>query len=75
MAAALGVKADTVSAWQCRNSLPPVHWPRLLELAAARAMPEISLDTLAGSHIATLHRWRRCPICAARALREQQAAA
>ena len=74
MAAALGVRPDTVSAWQSRNHLPAVHWSRLLELAAERKLTEINLDTLAAAHSAVAHRWRRCPLCAARALRDQAAA-
>jgi len=40
----------TVSSWAARQSIPPQVWPRLVDLAQAKEVGEITYETLALAH-------------------------
>ena len=69
VAKATAAQPNTVSYWMHRDSIPAKHWHSLLSLAAAREVPDVTLDMLVTISTGQ-HRRVACPICAERALRE-----
>jgi hypothetical protein len=63
--AAIGVSAlarhfghenvSTVSSWKLRGSIPVIHWPRLVEIAAETGIAGVSYETLVGMHAGSPH--------------------
>jgi hypothetical protein len=48
VARGLGRRAGTVRQWRNRNSVPPVHWSRLVAYARARGEAGVTHEILAG---------------------------
>lgn len=46
-AADLSVQYGTAKAMRRRNSIPPVHWPTIVEKAKARRIKGVTLEVLA----------------------------
>jgi len=41
---------STVSSWKLRGAIPVAYWPRLVEIAAASGVPDVSYETLVNAH-------------------------
>ncbi len=47
-AAALGVGIQAVSNMKARNSVSPIHWPKLLQLATERGLEGVTFEAMSG---------------------------
>jgi hypothetical protein len=47
LGSACGVDAGTVRSWKARNSIPPEHWPAIVQNARAHAYRGVTLEGLA----------------------------
>lgn len=46
LANVLRVEANAVRQWKSRNTIPPVYWPTVIELAAQKKRPGVTWDWL-----------------------------